>query len=764
MEIICKHDECTACQACKSICPVNAITMTEDKRGFFYPLIDQTICIDCHKCQRICPSINDTITFNAPLKTYAGWILDNEKRWFSTSGGASYALSRKVVEEGGVFCGCRWNIDHAEHAITERTDDLYQFQGSKYTYSDINDCYIRILHFLKYNRKVYFVGTACQIAGLKAFLAKKYDNLVTIDILCHGIPSSKGLRDRITGVERMHNHGKVIGIRFRDKDIDQYHTCMKYTFEDGFAFYCSVYQDFFFRGFDSNYLLRENCFNCKYARSERISDITIADFWGYSPISFRFCSFRKGTSLLLANTLKGVEIINQIDDFQKEERDFEFAARAQNNLHQPQQKPESYNEFWTKYLLADDSVQAFCQLASVYFPPITPLPIRKNDWRIYKNMIIRKSVKKMIADFIRNYFWWTYRPLKNFRRNMIIYNYRKKQVNRLDKIDMSNKHVYYLGITEQPNLGDMAQHYCIKKWITDNYPDYQMVMFESLVITDSHHTKLFFDKLKKKFGPDDRIVIQSGYCTQDLGGDHPLMHRLVCENMPDAKILMMPQTIFFQHEENRRICAENHNKAKNMLFLARDQYSYNQAVEMFPNIKVMAFPDIVTTLIGTLSFDHERNGVCLCTRNDGEKLYSYEEVSELKTRLENQGMTVFVKDTQGKSPYREIRANLKQFVEHEIESYSHYKVTITDRYHGTIFSLCAGTPVIIIKTTDHKVTTGADWFKGVYDDYVYVAEDLDDAYNKCKEVMSLLLTNKLNPYFKEEYYDKLKSFFENNIF
>lgn len=760
MEIICKYDECTACQACRSACPVGAITMSENSRGFFYPIIDQSKCIDCHKCQRICPSINNLVDFNAPLKTYAGWILDEKNRWFSTSGGASYALSCKVIEDGGVFCGCRWNKDHAEHAIAEKKEDLHQFQGSKYTYSDIGSCYTKVLHFLKDNRKVCFVGTACQIAGLKAFLVKEYDNLITVDVLCHGIPSSKGLRDRIAGIERMHRHGKVVDLRFRDKKIDQHHTCMKYTFEDGCSFYCSEYQDFFFRGFDSNYLLRENCFNCKYARPERISDITIADFWGYSPINLRFRSFRKGTSLLLANTPKGVEILNQVDDFQKEERDYEYAARAQRNLHQPQQKPDSYNEFWDKYLSADDSVQAFSQLAPEYFPPIMPLPIRKNDWRTFKNMIIQKSVKKMIADFIRTYFWWTYRPLKNLRHNIIIYNYRKKQIDRLDKLNTSSKHIYYLGITEQPNLGDMAQHYCIKKWITDNYPDYQMIMFESLVITDSHHTKRFFDKLKKKFGPDDRIVIQSGYCTQDLGGDHPLMHRLVCENMPYAKILMMPQTIFFQYEENRRMCAENHNRAKNMLFLARDQYSYKQAIEMFPNISVKAFPDIVTTLIGILSFNHERNGVCLCTRNDSEKLYSIEEMNELKARIENDKISVFEKDTQGKRPYQEIRANLKQFIEQEIESYSYYKVTITDRYHGTIFSLCAGTPVIIIKTTDHKVTTGADWFKGVYDDFVFVAEDLNDAYNICKKLISLPLVNKLNPYFKEAYYDKLKSLFE----
>jgi len=338
--------------------------------------------------------------------------------------------------------------------------------------------------------------------------------------------------------------------------------------------------------------------------------------------------------------------------------------------------------------------------------------------------------------------------------------YRKNQVARLKELQNDNKrHVFYLGITEQPNLGDMAQHYCIKKWIGENYPDRVLFMMESLVITDSRFTKTFFDNLRKVFNEDDIIVIQSGYCTQDLGGDHPLMHRLVCEYMQDAKILMMPQTIFFQHEENRRVCAENHNKAKNMLFLARDQYSFEQAKTMFPDIRVVAFPDIVTTLIGTLSFNNSRNGVCLCTRNDGEKLYSDDEIMALADRISNDGTPVFKKDTQGKRPYLEIRNNLQQFIEAEIESYSHYKVTITDRYHGTIFSLCAGTPVIIIKTIDHKVTTGADWFKGIYDAYVYVAQDLDDAYSIYRSVKTKNLSYKLDPYFKKEYYNRLKEQF-----
>lgn len=365
-------------------------------------------------------------------------------------------------------------------------------------------------------------------------------------------------------------------------------------------------------------------------------------------------------------------------------------------------------------------------------------------------------------EFVYKYLWWTYRPIKNLYLGYKAKMYNLSEIKRVRKESINaKKRIFYLGITEQPNLGDMGQHYCIKKWIKENYPNYAMIMVESKVITNPATTNAFFDMFKNVFNEIyDRIVIQSGYCTQDLGGDHPLMHRLVCEQMKDAKILMMPQTIYFQHEENRKICATNHNQAKNMLFLARDQYSYDQAKDMFPDIRVKAFPDIVTTLIGTLSFENKRSGICLCTRNDREKLYSYEEIEGLKSRFESDGVSVFCKDTQGKSHFKKIRANLQSFIEAEIESYSHFKVTITDRYHGTIFSLCAGTPVIIIKTTDHKVTTGADWFKGVYDDYVYVAEDLEDAYRLYYKVINKKLTNHLSPYFKVNFYDKLKKQFE----
>lgn len=363
-----------------------------------------------------------------------------------------------------------------------------------------------------------------------------------------------------------------------------------------------------------------------------------------------------------------------------------------------------------------------------------------------------------IRKFIQRYLWWTYRPFKSVYRKKKYDKLMRSESDRLLSLAESDKRIFYLGVTAHVNLGDLGQHYCILKWIQENYPDYSLVQFEADPVVYQKYD--FIQRFMKVYRPQDIILFQSGYTTQDLGGYHNLMHEMVVEAMPDARILMLPQTVFFRKEENKRHTAAILNTAQKMLFLARDYVSFEMSKKMMPDIKVMAYPDIVTTLIGTLNFNNERNGICLCTRNDGEKLYTREEINELEKKFIENGVKVHQKDTQSNATITQIRSNLKKYIETEIESYSHFKVTITDRYHGTIFSLCAGTPVIIIKTTDHKVTTGADWFKGVYDEYVYVANDLEDAYHKAKDMMLKDLDNKLLSYFKTEYYDKLKDVFE----
>lgn len=363
-----------------------------------------------------------------------------------------------------------------------------------------------------------------------------------------------------------------------------------------------------------------------------------------------------------------------------------------------------------------------------------------------------------LHQIVHKYFRWLYRPILKIYHSYLYWSNIHKDMRKFKMISPSNvPYIFYLGITNHSNLGDMAQYYCILNWIKENYSEYQLVKFESnTVVSPISH---WMDKFKNIYKNDDIIIFQSGYTTQDLGGNHEEMHRLIIDNFPNAKILMMPQTIFFNKEENRRRTSLSYDKANHMLFLARDYVSYQQAKKMFPHINIMAFPDIVTTLIGTKSFNTNREGVCLCRRNDGEKYYSESQLKELENKIENFSF-VDVIDTTINASVKTIRKNLEHFIMNEIERFSHYQVTITDRYHGTIFSLVAGTPVIIIKTTDHKVITGADWFKGIYDGYVYVARDLDDALFRARSICSDFQYHELNPYFKEKYYDHLKEYFE----
>lgn len=340
------------------------------------------------------------------------------------------------------------------------------------------------------------------------------------------------------------------------------------------------------------------------------------------------------------------------------------------------------------------------------------------------------------------------RALRNKRNDLR----EKKEAERLRNIltQDRNKTIFYLGITQHQNLGDLAQFYCISKWLEEYCGnEYDIQKFDADSVVNRRYG--FLDTLAHHLRKDDVILFQSGYCTQDLGGVHNLMHEMVAEKMPDANILMMPQTILFKDEKNKRRTSEVCNKCSNMLFLARDFNSFETAKEMFPDVEVIAYPDIVTSLIGKYKFNNKRERAYICYRNDGEKYYSDAELLKLKTEIEKT-LPVDTGDTQSKAQLNTILGNLKKHIENEIEKYSHYKVTITDRYHGTIFSIIAGTPVVIIKTNDHKVTTGADWFKGIFDNHVYVAKDLQDAYDIANKIIESNEEFVPTGYFEEKYY------------
>ena len=328
----------------------------------------------------------------------------------------------------------------------------------------------------------------------------------------------------------------------------------------------------------------------------------------------------------------------------------------------------------------------------------------------------------------------------------------------LNNIDESTLHIFYLGVPAHPNLGDLAQGVCIRNWLCKHFPERSIVEIETNSLVNTYFPLLH--KLKKKFNDGDFIVFQSGYTTTDLGGYADEMHRAVMEVLPSAKILMMPQTIYFKNIDNQQRTSMIYNSIKNMLFLARDRVSYNMAKAMFPDIQVELFPDIVTTLIGHCHFNYERNGIVFCCRDDSEQFYNNHEIDNLIIKCRIFANTQKTDTTK----YRNARCVMKKpykYMLDEIDFYAHFRVVVTDRFHGTIFALASNTPVVVLKTTDHKVTVGAEWFENVYDRYIYVANSLDEAYLLIKDIYSKNYDYCLPSYFEEEYYDKLPELFKN---
>ena len=366
--------------------------------------------------------------------------------------------------------------------------------------------------------------------------------------------------------------------------------------------------------------------------------------------------------------------------------------------------------------------------------------------KIRANQLLNTLVVKTYRRFLK--------PLKLLPGQFKLYRSTKKQLTRAH----NQKCVFYIGIPAHNNLGDLAQGVCIRKWLKKHFCGWEIIEIETNALVNTKFSAKKY--LKAAFKPGNIIVFQSGYTTTDLGGHADEMHCEVIKLLPNAPMLMLPQTVFFESESRKQNTARVYNSAKNMLFLARDKVSFQTAQQMFPDLRVLLYPDIVTTLIGKFNFNYKRSGILFCCRDDSEKYYSDEEILALMQQCSSLAK-VERTDTTKEIKTKEIVANAEKYILQEIERYSKYEVIVTDRYHGTIFALAAGTPVVIIKTTDHKVTTGADWFVGVYDEYVHLASTPAQAFEMAKQLIFNKVSHTLAPYFEKKYYDALPTtFFE----
>lgn len=299
---------CDGCHACYSVCPKDAINMEIDDEGFWYPKVDNTKCVNCSKCEKACPILNKKEA-KSLKKAYACYNLDENIRMKSSSGGTFTILAVEVIKDNGVVFGAKFDEDfNVVHDYVEDIEGLSKFRGSKYVQSNIGDSFKQAKKFLDDGRKVLFSGTPCQISGLKSYLNKDYENLVTVDLICHGVPSPMIWKRYIN---ELGDGKKLSAMTFRDKSKGWNSGVLKYSFEDGNEIDENYSESAYIKGFIQNCFLRPSCYNCHFKTLDRVSDFTLGDFWGVESILPKLNN-NKGISLVFVHTAKAERIIDDI--------------------------------------------------------------------------------------------------------------------------------------------------------------------------------------------------------------------------------------------------------------------------------------------------------------------------------------------------------------------------------------------------------------------------------------------------------------------
>lgn len=394
INIIDKHD-CCGCEACMQACPKRCISLERDKEGFLYPIVNTNICVECGVCERVCPVIN-TGEQTFPLQVWAARNEDEEIRRQSSSGGIATKIAEKIIDEGGVVFGVIMTEQcEAIHTFTETKAGLEAFRGSKYIQSRVGESFKQAKEFLKAGRKVLFIGTPCQISGLKYFLRKDYSTLYTVDFICHGVPSPgvfkwyiqeevnkyvsarKGRNNSVSfspihsipkGDIQLPEGLKVVDIHFRDKREGW----KKYSFvlqlaeasADGkkntVSFSSNVSENIFLKGFCSDLYLRPSCHKCPVRSYRSGSDLTIADFWGQE---YMFPEFDNdtGTSCVIVKTTKGQTLFSSVKHIKKEIKALEQVLSFNPSLIESKPEGMQRRKFWRN--VGKYSFSETCQVA-----------------------------------------------------------------------------------------------------------------------------------------------------------------------------------------------------------------------------------------------------------------------------------------------------------------------------------------------------------------------------------------------------------------
>lgn len=360
--VLCSDAECTGCSACANSCSKDAISMEANNEGFLYPKINNERCVGCLACEKSCPVINATKLDNTSNpRTFACWNNDKDARAESSSGGAFSALATAVIRHGGIVIGAAYDENMAvKHKIIKDIAGLQEIRGSKYVQSEIGDIFKKVKDLAKQGITILFVGTPCQINGLRTYLKRDYANLYLCDFICHGVPSPLLFKEYINWIEDKKGI-KITAFNFRSKRSGWYDAIRVANKKIPMK---GKYDSYFF-GFNKDITLRESCYRCPAIGIPRKGDLTIADFWGIG-MRYKFdkaAEIADGISLMMLNNDKGSELFHLAKDYMTfEERDFNEALERNKPMIVPSNRPLARDTFYQ-----DLRSHGYGQVAKSYF-------------------------------------------------------------------------------------------------------------------------------------------------------------------------------------------------------------------------------------------------------------------------------------------------------------------------------------------------------------------------------------------------------------
>lgn len=401
---ICTKSLCSACWACRDICPKNCINISYDSLDVPYPVIDESECVNCGLCQRVCPN-NTPVVLNAPMKAYAAWSNDLNVRRTSASGGVATELYRLFFRQGGIATGVILDENYdTKYVILDDKSDLTPVKNSKYTFSDTNDIYRKVKIYLDKEVKVLFIGLPCHVAALQNYLRRPYDNLTTVDIICHGVAPVDYLKQHIKNIE-LKKGKKTAECTFRDPHYKTHNFIFSLYDKDSKCFYHKRVEsnDLYQIGYHRALIYRENCYHCKYAAPARCSDLTIGDFSGLGRLEK--CDFNNiNVSCILVNTVNGAEVIDSLSSFvTMVERPLAEALDFEPQLQTPSVKHHNRDVFKAKYSETQDfTVAAAESLKSEIRNSNLPPHFISRTVKAGLRAILPKRVIKLIKLITRN--------------------------------------------------------------------------------------------------------------------------------------------------------------------------------------------------------------------------------------------------------------------------------------------------------------------------------------------------------------------------